>query len=84
MEPNYIRTTKYTVWTFLPLSLMFQFKRLPNFYFLVQAVLNTIAVTSAMSSTSAWLPLGFVLCVSIIREGMEDYSRFRTDKVTNR
>ena len=35
MELNYIRTTKYTLATFLPLSLMFQFKRLPNFYFLI-------------------------------------------------
>ena len=84
MEPNYIRTTKYTLWTFLPLSLMFQFKRLPNFYFLVQAVLNTVKVTSAMNPASAWFPLSFVLLVSIIREGVEDYSRFRTDKVTNR
>lgn len=34
-EPNYIKTTKYTAWNFLPLSLMNQFKRLPNFYFLI-------------------------------------------------
>ena len=57
--PNYIRTTKYTLWTFLPLSLMFQFKRLPNFYFLIQAILNSITIVSAMNPISAYLPLAF-------------------------
>ena len=39
---NYIRTTKYTFWSFLPLSLMYQFKREANIYFLLQAILNSI------------------------------------------
>ena len=82
-EPNYIRTTKYTMWSFLPLSLMFQFKRLPNFYFLIQAILNSISIVSAMNPVSAYLPLCFVLIVSIVREGYEDYQRFRSDKETN-
>ena len=84
MEPNYIRTTKYTIWSFLPLSLMFQFKRLPNFYFLVQAILNSIPLVSALHPISAYLPLAFVLFVSMVREGVEDYARYRSDKVTNR
>ena len=82
--PNYIRTTKYTLWTFLPLSLMFQFKRLPNFYFLIQAILNSITIVSAMNPISAYLPLAFVLAVSMLREAVEDYQRYRSDKVTNK
>lgn len=36
---NYIRTSKYTLITFLPLSLMAQFKRVANIYFLVISVI---------------------------------------------
>ena len=84
MEPNYIRTTRYTLWSFLPLSILFQFKRLPNFYFLFQAILNSIPVISAMQPISAYLPLAFVLGVSIIRDGVEDWARYKSDKETNR
>ena len=83
MEPTYIRTTRYSLWSFLPLSILFQFKRLPNFYFLFQAILNSIPKISALNPVSAILPLGFVLSVSIIRDGVEDYQRYRSDKETN-
>jgi hypothetical protein len=38
-KSNYIRTTKYTAITFLPLCLFQQFKRLANIYFLLMAIL---------------------------------------------
>ena len=63
---------------------MYQFKRLPNFYFLIQAILNSIPLVSALHPISAILPLLFVLIVSMIREGVEDWSRYKSDKVTNR
>ena len=63
---------------------MFQFKRLPNFYFLIQAILNSITIVSAMNPISAYLPLAFVLAVSMLREAVEDYQRYRSDKVTNK
>ena len=34
-ESNYIRTTKYTMLSFLPVSFMYQFKREANIYFLL-------------------------------------------------
>ena len=37
-----------------------------------------------MNPISAYLPLLFVLGVSVIREGIEDYSRYKSDKVTNK
>ena len=83
-EPNYIRTTKYSFYSFLPLSLMYQFKRLPNFYFLVQAILNSIPIVSALNPITAYLPLGFVLAVSMVREGVEDWYRYKSDKEINR
>lgn len=36
---NYISTTKYTAMTFLPCSLLIQFERYANIYFLFMAIL---------------------------------------------
>jgi len=83
-ETNYIRTTKYTFYSFLPLSLMYQFKREANIYFLLQAILNSIPQVSAMNPITAYLPLAFVLGVSMMREGLEDYQRYKSDVSTNR
>ena len=45
--------------------------------------MNSIPKISALNPVSAILPLGFVLSVSIIRDGVEDYQRYRSDKETN-
>ena len=36
---NYIRTTKYTLMSFVPLGLLYQFMRLSNCYFLLVTIL---------------------------------------------
>ena len=45
--------------------------------------MNSIPAVSAMSPISAYLPLAVVLGVSMIREGIEDYARYKSDKITN-
>ena len=81
---NYIRTTKFTMWSFLPLSLAYQFRREANVYFLLQAILNSIPQVSAMNPITAYAPLAFVLGVSMLREGLEDYQRYKSDLSTNK
>jgi phospholipid-transporting ATPase len=76
---NRIRTTKYNLFSFLPKSLLYQFARFANVYFLVTAIIQSIPYVSPLNPFSAILPLIFVLGVSMIREGAEDYSRYRTD-----
>ena len=80
---NYISTTKYTLITFLPRSLLEQFMRVMNVYFLATAVLQSIPEISPLNPFSAIAPLVFVLAVSMTREGVEDYMRYRSDKETN-
>jgi len=80
---NYQSTTKYSLFTFVPFSLFFQFKRIANIYFLITAVLQSISQISPLSPFSAVAPLIFVLSVSIIREGVEDYLRYRSDRQIN-
>lgn len=80
---NYVSTTKYNVISFIPKCLFVQFKKVANIYFLVAAFLQSIPAISPLSPISAIAPLGFVLCVALLREGLEDYFRFKSDKEIN-
>lgn len=62
---------------------MLQFKRLANVYFLLIAILQTIEVISPLNPLTAWAPLVVVLGISMIREGWEDYQRYKSDKEMN-
>jgi magnesium-transporting ATPase (P-type) len=77
---NYIRTTKYTKYSFLPMGLINQFHRFSNVYFLIIAILQSIKAISPLNPATAILPLIFVLAVSMLREGFEDYGRYKSDK----
>lgn len=70
LKSNYISTTKYNIFTFLPLSLILQFKRYANIYFLIEAVMQSIPLISPLNPASAVAPLAFVLALSMIREGV--------------
>jgi phospholipid-transporting ATPase len=82
-KSNYISTTKYNIITFLPLALLLQFKRYANIYFLFSAILQSIPTISPLSPASAIAPLAFVLALSMVREGFEDYKRWKSDKKDN-
>ena len=80
---NFITTTKYNILTFVPKSFLLQFTRLPNVYFLIIAIIQSIPLISPLSGASAIIPLLFVLLVSMIRELLEDIQRFKYDKINN-
>jgi len=82
-EDNFVTTSKYTVITFFPKSLMLQFMRYANIYFLIMAVLQSIPLISPLSPVTAIAPFIFVLAVSMVREALEDYKRHISDKKEN-
>lgn len=73
---NYVRTTKYTLVTFLPKSLFEQFRRVANFFFLVT---GTLAFTkfAPYTAVSAIIPLIVVIGAAMIKEGIEDWRRYQ-------
>jgi len=83
-KSNRINTTKYSFITFLPKALLFQFMRLANIYFLIIAIIQCIPVLSSLTPSTAITPIAFVLTVSLIREALEDYSRYKYDNYSNR
>ncbi|KAI0025428.1 P-type ATPase [Xylariomycetidae sp. FL0641] len=80
---NAIRTSRYTIWNFLPKQLFFQFTRLANFYFLAVGIPQTIPGFSTTGSYTTILPLMFFVLLTIIKEGYDDYKRHRLDKLEN-
>lgn len=80
---NYIKTSKYTFWNFLPLGLLFQFKKISNVYFLINLIICFIPSVSPVSPFTAVAPLCVVLVIALIKEGYEDSKRHREDSKAN-
>ncbi|KIL95117.1 hypothetical protein FAVG1_02049 [Fusarium avenaceum] len=80
---NSIRTSRYTVWDFIPKQLFFQFSRVGNFYFLCVGVPQMIPGLSTTGSYTTILPLLFFVLLTIVKEGYDDYRRYRLDKIEN-
>ncbi|KAJ6810615.1 phospholipid-transporting ATPase 1-like [Iris pallida] len=80
---NEIRTSKYTVLTFLPKNLFIQFHRVAYLYFLAIAGLNQLPPLAVFGRTVSLFPLLFVLFVTAIKDGYEDWRRHRSDRKEN-
>ncbi|CAM8916996.1 unnamed protein product [Rhodiola kirilowii] len=80
---NEICTSKYTVITFLPKNLFIQFRRVAYLYFLAIVVLNQLPPLAVFGRTVSLFPLLFVLCVTAVKDGYEDWRRHRSDKKEN-
>lgn len=80
---NEIRTSKYTLITFLPKNLFIQFHRVAYLYFLAIAALNQLPPLAVFGRTVSLFPLLFVLCVTAIKDGYEDWRRHRSDENEN-
>ncbi|XP_018625437.1 phospholipid-transporting ATPase 1-like isoform X1 [Nicotiana tomentosiformis] len=80
---NEIRTSKYTVITFLPKNLFIQFHRVAYLYFLAIAALNQLPPLAVFGRTVSLFPLLFVLSVTAIKDGYEDWRRHRSDRNEN-
>ncbi|KAH0629663.1 hypothetical protein JD844_011902 [Phrynosoma platyrhinos] len=80
---NWIRTTKYTLLTFLPQNLFEQFYRLANIYFLFLVIINWFPQLEVFHREITMLPLAVVLLVIAVKDGIEDYKRYRYDQQIN-
>ncbi|ORY65726.1 phospholipid-translocating P-type ATPase [Neocallimastix californiae] len=80
---NRIKTTKYNIFTFIPLNLWSQFHRFSNIYFLLGA-LSTLFGYSVVSPVAQIMPLVIVLSVTAIKDAYGDIKRSMEDKKANR
>ncbi|XP_058107668.1 phospholipid-transporting ATPase 1 [Magnolia sinica] len=80
---NSIRTSKYSVLTFIPRNLFEQFHRVAYIYFLIIAILNQLPQLAVFGRTASILPLAFVLLVTAVKDAYEDWRRHRSDRIEN-
>ncbi|KAI2602203.1 phospholipid-translocating P-type ATPase [Hypoxylon sp. NC1633] len=80
---NFIRSSRYTKWSFVPKQLYFQFSKLANFYFLIIAILQLIPGLSTTGSYTTLIPLLIFVSISMAKEGYDDYRRYVLDKTEN-
>lgn len=89
---NNIYTTRYTPLTFLPKNLLEQFRRWVMVYFLLFMCANLVSgavgalrvyQTPGGVSVAAVIPLTIVVVVTMVKDGFEDYLRYRQDRRAN-
>ncbi|KAF0683553.1 Aste57867_24410 [Aphanomyces stellatus] len=95
---NSVRTSKYSILSFIPKNLMEQFRRVANFYFLIISLLQLCTTYSPTNKYSTIGPLMLVLIGTIsilsssshrpppatmIKEAIEDKSRHDADRAVN-
>ncbi|KAM5439708.1 drs2 neo1 protein [Microsporum ferrugineum] len=80
---NTIRSSRYSIWSFLPRQLIAQFSKLANFYFLCVAILQMIPGLSTTGTFTTFVPLVIFVGISIGKEGYDDFRRYRLDKEEN-
>lgn len=80
---NKVRTSKYTLVTFLPRNLFEQFHRVANIYFLGLVILQLFPIFGATTPQIAMLPLVAILGMTAIKDAIEDWRRARLDEEVN-
>nr|XP_026489738.1 probable phospholipid-transporting ATPase IF [Vanessa tameamea] len=79
---NKIKTSKYTFLMFIPKNLSEQFRRVVNFYFLIVTVI-AIVIDSPVSPFTSIAPLSFMVLVTAVKQGYEDWLRHKADNKVN-
>ena len=79
---NAISTTKYNILTWLPKSILLQFLRAANIYFLIISIL-TLFPFSPKRASSQCGTFAMVIAFTCLKEGFEDIKRYQADKEIN-
>jgi phospholipid-transporting ATPase len=81
---NRIKTSKYTLYNFLPLNLLVQFSKVANVYFLIIGIMQMIKSISVSGGFPViFIPLSIVVGVSAFKDFYEDLKRKSSDAEIN-
>ncbi|RIB13767.1 hypothetical protein C2G38_2097551 [Gigaspora rosea] len=83
--PNKIRTSKYTLLTFIPKNLFEQFRRVANMYFLFLVILQLFPMIGGdVQPFLAAMPLISIISMTALKDAFEDWKRHTQDKNLNK
>ncbi|KAK2195223.1 bifunctional P-type ATPase/HAD superfamily/P-type ATPase [Babesia duncani] len=80
---NGLKNTKYNIFTFLPCILYEQFTVFMNLFYLAISLSQLIPALAIENPITYFGPLTFVLFVQLLKEGSDDYKRYRRDGEAN-
>lgn len=85
---NIVKTSKYTILTFLPLNTFEQLKKVGNFYFMVLSLVLYIGelewlYAQSLKAYSTFLTLVIMMAVSAVMAALDDYRRHKSDVEMN-
>ncbi|CAF0782460.1 unnamed protein product [Brachionus calyciflorus] len=80
---NRIRTSKYSLISFLPKNLYEQFRRVANFYFLVNILITFLLPEPPKNPFTSMIPLAMVVTFTAIKQAYEDFLRHQSDSEVN-
>lgn len=69
---NAIRSSRYTIWNFVPRQLFFQFSKLANAYFLLVSILQMVPGLSTTGNYTTIAPLLVFVAISMGKEGYDE------------
>jgi len=64
-------------------SLLIQFTKVSNTFYLIGAVLQSIPAISTNDALATIIPLAYVVAVGMLKEFLADFKRYKADKKTN-
>lgn len=81
---NEIKTTRYSILSFIPKNIFEQLHRFANIYFVAIAALNFVPVVNAFEPGISVIPVCVIMAITAIKDAWEDFRRFKLDKEINR
>uniref|UniRef100_A0A7M4EJ79 ATPase phospholipid transporting 10B (putative) n=1 Tax=Crocodylus porosus TaxID=8502 RepID=A0A7M4EJ79_CROPO len=82
-DSNKIKTTKYTILSFIPKNIVEQFHRFANIYFVAIASLNFVPVVNAFQPAVSLIPICIIMAITAVKDAWEDFRRYKSDKEIN-
>ncbi|TPX70129.1 hypothetical protein SpCBS45565_g01922 [Spizellomyces sp. 'palustris'] len=81
---NKIRTSKYTVISFLPKNIFEQFRSVANFYFTSLVILQCFPPFLQVSPVLTAAPIVIIVAATALKDAIEDWKRHRSDASVNK
>lgn len=82
-QSNRMNHQKYSLLSFLPKALYYQFRYFLNFFYLIIGLSQLAPVFRVGPVFTFFAPLSLVLTLSLLKEALDDYRRFKRDAQLN-